>query len=423
MGAAGRWDSSLGRLDRDTGLPLLGTTVFGKLDGRFQAILSGRPNGKSGMKEVIEEAVKLSKEGQPCVLATVVRTKGSTPQKAGAMLLVREDGTGVGTLGGGCVEGDIWFAAKEILRQHGGPEFKDYYLNEDIAARDGLVCGGTMYFYLEPLWEPEDFSSIGSELVAAYEGGDAVGLATVVNVPEGADNLGAKLLLRLDGSVLGTLGDNQLDEKAIEVARKVAEVGNTESFTTGSGAEIFVEGFTTPPTLVMVGGGHVGKATADLAQSLGYRVYVVDDRPEFCNRERFPDAEQLVVAPYGSWADQVSLNVNSFVVVATRGHRFDDMALESALGTKARYIGLLGSRRKTIMIYRRLIEQGTPVDRLREVHAPIGLDIGGLTPEELAVSIMSEIIMVRRGGKGGPMGMDEWFIERAANIAERTVEV
>ncbi|MCH7713132.1 MAG: XdhC family protein [Chloroflexi bacterium] len=375
------------------------------------------------MKEVIEEAVKLSKEGQPCVLATVVRTKGSTPQKAGAMLLVREDGTGVGTLGGGCVEGDIWFAAKEILRQHGGPEFKDYYLNEDIAARDGLVCGGTMYFYLEPLWEPEDFSSIGSELMAAYEGGDAVGLATVVNVPEGADNLGAKLLLRLDGSVLGTLGDTELDEKAIEVARKVAEVGNTESFTTDTGAEIFVEGFTTPPTLVMVGGGHVGKATADLAQSLGYRVYVVDDRPEFCNRERFPDAEQLVVAPYGSWADQVSLNVNSFVVVATRGHRFDDMALESALGTKARYIGLLGSRRKTIMIYRRLIEQGTPVDRLREVHAPIGLDIGGLTPEELAVSIMSEIIMVRRGGKGGPMGMDEWFIERAANIAERTVEV
>ena len=375
------------------------------------------------MKEVIEEAVKLSKEGQPCVLATVVRTKGSTPQKAGAMLLVRQDGTGVGTLGGGCVEGDIWFAAKEILRQHGGPEFKDYYLNEDIAARDGLVCGGTMYFYLEPLWGPGDFSEIGSELMAAYEGGDAVGLATVVNVAEGATNLGAKLVLRLDGSVVGTLGDTKLDEKAIEVARQVAEVGSNESFTTDTGAEIFVEGFTTPPTLVMVGGGHVGKATADLAHSLGYRVYVVDDRPEFCNQERFPDVEQIVVAPYEKWADHVSLNVNSFVVVATRGHRFDDMALESALGTKARYIGLLGSRRKTIMIYRRLIELGTPVERLREVHAPIGLDIGGLTPEELAVSIMSEIIMVRRGGKGGPMGMDEWFIERAANIVQRAVEV
>ena len=376
------------------------------------------------MKEVIQEAVRLSEEGQPCVLATVVRTKGSTPQKAGAMLLVRQDGSGVGTLGGGCVEGDIWFAAKEILRQHGGPEFKDYYLNEDIAARDGLVCGGTMYFYLEPLWEPQGFASIGSEVLAAYEGGDAVGLATVVNVPsDGSGDLGAELLLRLDGSVVGTLGDRYSDDKAVEAARRVAEIGNTESFNTETGAEVFVEGFTTPPTLVMVGGGHVGKATADLAQSLGYQVYVVDDRPEFSNRERFPDAEQTLVTPYDKWADHVSLNLNTFIVVATRGHRFDDMALESALGTNARYIGLLGSRRKTIMIYRRLIEQGTPVERLRQVHAPIGLDIGGLTPEELAVSIMSEIIMVRRGGKGGSMGMDEWFIERAASSAQRAVEV
>ena len=109
------------------------------------------------MKEVIQEAVKQLDEGQECVLATVVRTKGSTPQKAGAKLLVRKDGSGVGTLGGGCVEGDIWFAAKEILRHRGGPEFRDYLLNEDIAARDGLVCGGTMYFFLEPLWDANSY--------------------------------------------------------------------------------------------------------------------------------------------------------------------------------------------------------------------------------------------------------------------------
>ncbi|PKB83210.1 MAG: hypothetical protein BZY88_02640 [SAR202 cluster bacterium Io17-Chloro-G9] len=375
------------------------------------------------MKEVIEEAVKLSKEGEPCVLATVVRTKGSTPQKAGAMLLVRQDGSGVGTLGGGCVEGDIWFAAKEILRQNGGPEFKDYYLNEDIAARDGLVCGGTMYFFLEPLRESQEFSAIGDEMMDAYEGGDAVGLATVVNVRDGAGNLGAKLLLRLDGSVTGTLGSPELDQQAIEVAQRVAEVGNTESFSTGTGVEVFVEGFTTPPTLIMVGGGHVGKATADLAYSMGYRVFVVDDRPEFANGERFPNVEQTVITPYDTWADQLTINVNSFVVVATRGHRFDDMALESALTSKARYIGLLGSRRKNMMIYRRLLAQGTPVDRLRQVHAPIGLDIGALTPDELAVSIMSEIIMVRRGGKGGTMSMGDWFVDRAASIVQKSVEV
>ena len=116
-------------------------------------------------------------------------------------------------------------------------------------------------------------------------------------------------------------------------------------------------------------------------------------------------------------------HVNSFVVVATRGHRYDDLALESALSTRARYIGLLGSRRKTLMIYQRLLQQGTPLERLKQVHAPVGLDIGALTPEELAVSIMSEIIMVRRGGKGGPMEMDEWYLQRVAEKADRTVNV
>ena len=375
------------------------------------------------MRDVIQGAVDGLKDGQPCVLATVVRTKGSTPQKAGAMLLVREDGSGLGTLGGGCVEGDIWFAAKEILRQNGGPEFKDYYLNEDIAARDGLVCGGTMYFYLEPLREPKDFLFIGSEIVDAYDGGQPVSLATVIKATEDGPPMGAKLLLRVDGSVSGSLGSAELDARAIEIAQKVADVGSNESFSTADGTEVFVEGFTTPPTLVMVGGGHVGKATADLAHSLGYRVYLVDDRPEFSNEERFPYAEKTVVATYDKWAEELDLNVNSFVVVATRGHRYDDMALESALRTCARYIGLLGSRRKTIMIYRRLLQQGVSLERIKEVYAPVGLNIGALEPAELAVSIMSEIIMVRRGGDGGRMQMGEWYVDRAANMPEHTVEV
>ncbi len=375
------------------------------------------------MKEVIQEAVNLLEQGQPCVLATVVRTKGSTPQKSGAMLLVREDGSGVGTLGGGCVEGDIWFAAKEIMRNHGGPEFKNYYLNEDIAARDGLVCGGTMYFFLEPFWEPDDFTELGHQLLDAYDGGEPLALATVVNVAAGQPGLGAKLLLRMDGAISGTLGSPELDQRAADVCRKVADVGAIESFTTDEGVEVFVEGFTTPPTLVQVGGGHVGKATADLAQTLGYRVVVVDDRPEFANPERFPYADETLVTDYESWSDHLSLNVNTFVVVATRGHRYDDMALESALKTRARYIGLMGSRRKTLMIYQRLLQQGITLERLKEVRSPIGLDIGALTPEEIAVSVMSEIIMTRRGGSGGVMQMDQWFLDRAAEKVARTVNV
>ena len=375
------------------------------------------------MKEVIKEAVDLLRKDQPCVLATVVRTKGSTPQKSGAMLLVKEDGTGVGTLGGGCVEGDIWFAAREMLRSNSGPEFKEYFLNEDIAARDGLVCGGTMYFYLEPMTDGKDFQDIGEKVLDAYEGGQPVALATVVADASKSGLLGSKLLLSVDGTVYGSLGSTALDKKATDIAMKVADLGAIESFITDEGLEVFIEGFTTPPTLIMVGGGHVGKATADLADSLGYTVQVVDDRPEFSNPERFPYANDTIVTSYEDWSKQIDINVNTFIVVATRGHRYDDMALESALETPARYIGLLGSRRKTLMIYHRLLTQGISVDRLKDVKSPIGLDIGALTPEELAVSIMSEIIMERRGGQGSPLQMGEWYLNRASNIVENSINV
>ena len=370
------------------------------------------------MKEVIQEAVKLLGEGEPCVLATVVRTKGSTPQKPGAKLLVRNDGSGVGTLGGGCVEGDIWFAAKEILRRQGGPEFRDYLLNEDIAARDGLVCGGTMYFFIEPLRDPQEFLTFGEEIMDAYRTGRPVGVATVVKAELGGGKMGSKILLHEDGSTHGSLGDVELDNLALEAARRVADLGTNEHITTHSGVELFVEGFTTPPTLVLVGGGHVAKATYTFARLLGYRVYVVDDRPQFANKERFPEAADTIVVPdYTKGLDQIPINANTFIVVATRGHWFDDLALEAAVRTPAKYVGLLGSRRKTILIYQRLVELGISPERLKEVHAPIGLNIGALSPEELAVSILSEIIMYRQGGSGGPMRMDEKYFDRAINKA------
>ncbi len=370
------------------------------------------------MKEVIEEAVRLAETEEPAVLATVVRTKGSTPQKPGAKLLVRKDGTGVGTLGGGCVEGDIWYAAKEILRRKGGPEFKDYFLNEEIAARDGLVCGGTMYFFIEPLWEPGEFLPFGREMMGAYESGNPVSVAMVVRSDSGRGVAGAKLLLREDGSTQGALGDPGLDGLALEAARRVADLGTNEHLITEDGTELYVEGFTTPPTLVLMGGGHVAKATYDLAVLLRYRIYVVDDRPEFANPERFPGAEDTVVVPdYARGLDQVPINANTFIVIATRGHWFDDLALEAAIRTPAKYVGLMGSTRKTILIYQRLAGLGIPAEKLRQVHAPIGLDIGALTPEEIAVSIMSEIVMFRHGASGGPMIMDDRYFDRAVGRA------
>ena len=369
------------------------------------------------MKEVIQEAVNLLEKGEACVLATVVRTRGSTPQKAGAKLLVRKDGTGVGTLGGGCVEGDIWFAAKEIMRFQGGPEFKDYFLNEEIAARDGLVCGGSMYFFLDPLREDTDFLPFAKEALKAYDGGPIVGMATVVRSPN-ADLLGARFMLREDGSTQGSLGDPKVEELALDAIRQVSNLGKNDTVLTSDGTELFVEGFTTPPTLVLMGGGHIGKATSTLAATLGFRTYVVDDRPEFANPDRFPEAAGTVIAPYSEGLAQVPINANTYIVVATRGHRQDDYALEAAIGTPATYVGLLGSKRKTLLIYRDLLEKGHSPEVLRSVRSPMGLDIGALTPEEIAVSIMSEIIMVRRGGHGGAMQMEDRYFNRALEQAK-----
>ena len=195
------------------------------------------------MREVIQEAVKLLEDQQPCVLATVVRTKGSTPQKPGAKLLVRKDGSGVATLGGGCVEGETYGTpAKEIMRRKGGPEFRDYLLNEDIAARDGLVCGGTMYFFIEPLWDPKEFLPFGLEMMGAYDSGNPIAVATVVRAGEGRGTVGAKVLLREDGSTYGSLGDPDLDSLALEAMARVTDLGTNEYQVTHPDVELYVEG-------------------------------------------------------------------------------------------------------------------------------------------------------------------------------------
>ena len=368
------------------------------------------------MKKIIEEALKLLEKQEPCVLASVVRTKGSTPQKAGAKLLVRQDGSFVGTLGGGCVEGDIWYAAKEILENHGGPEFRDYYLDEEMAARDGLVCGGTMYFFIEPFWSADAYLPFAMEINKAYQGGPAVAIATVVNDPAEHKIQGTKLLIREDGSTLGSLGVPELEQLVVKVGRKLAAYGDNEHVQAQDGTEIYVEGFTSPPTLVVMGGGHVGKAVYTLAATLGFRIYIVDDRPEFANKERFPEAVQTIEEDFAVGLEKVPINSNTYILVATRGHRYDDMAVEAAVKTSARYIGLLGSKRKNILICKDLLEQGVPLGRLKEIRAPVGLNIGAVTPEELAVSIIAEIIMCRRGGDGTPLKMDEKYM---SNIIQK----
>jgi xanthine dehydrogenase accessory factor len=376
------------------------------------------------MRDVFEEAVHQLEQGGPVVVATVVRTKGSTPQKPGAKLLVREDGSGVGTLGGGCVEGDIWYAAKELMRRGGAAQHREYQLNEELAAEDGLVCGGTMYFLIDPAYEPQQLLPYAREIDAAYRGEAPVALATVV-VPGDGNRVqtGAKLFIRADGSTEGTLGEPGIDRKAADLGRELMAHGRSEYVATEDGVEYFVEAYTTPPQLVICGGGHVSKAIAPLAKPLGFRLFITDDREEFANSDRFPEADiVLPVKPEDALA-QLPINANTFIVIATRGHRDDNVALDAAAKTSARYIGLMGSRRKTILIYEDLIRSGVSIERIKEIRSPIGLDIHARTPEEIAVSIMAEVLMFRLGGTGAPMLLDESRVDRIRERVEESVPV
>jgi len=365
------------------------------------------------MSDFIKETVRLLEKGEPHVVATVVKTQGMTPQKAGAKQLIRQDGTSVGTLGGGCVEGDIWHFAKEMLREHQGPQFLDYHLDADMAAEDGLVCGGKMYFFVEPTWESEMLLPFAREIQKASVSGPAVAVATVVQSKRPGPRLGSRLLIREDGSSVGSLGDESLQAEICRRGRQIAPFAGNDTIKWPDGTEIYVEGFTTPPTLIIMGGGHIGRSVAALALTLGLQLIVVDDRPEFANQQRFPGARQTVVAPFDEALNRVDVAFNSFILIATRGHRFDDMATLAAVGTPARYIGLLGSKRKNMLIFRELLKQGVSLDKINQIHAPVGLDIGALTPEELAVSIVAELVQTIRGGAGGALKMSDKEVAEA----------
>ena len=366
------------------------------------------------MKKVFEEAKHLLQSNGRFAIATVVETRGSTPQKPGAKLLVKEDGQGIGTLGGGCVEGDIWFAAKEMLFDKAPPQKKDYLLNEDIAAREGLVCGGTMTFYIEQISNNDSFGTFVNDIVSAYNGSEPVALATITNAKGSREFIGSKMLIRNDKSTTGTLGTNALDLHALHLAEEVMSMGRNLHIATDTGEEMFIEGYTSPPTIVLMGGGHIAKSIASLAEHLQYRLFVMDDRAEFSNKNRFPYATDTIVSSYDTGLESFPIAENTAIIIATRGHYFDDIALESALKTKAKYIGLVGSKRKTILIYKELLKKKISPETLKKVYAPVGLDIGAISPEEIAVSIMAQVVQFYMGGSGKALTMEEKRIEKFA---------
>jgi xanthine dehydrogenase accessory factor len=259
-------------------------------------------------KEVFAAVAEALDRGEPAALVTIVSARGSTPQRVGAKMLVFGDGRIVGTIGGGCYENDAFWKAREALT-HRRPQMVHYELSDDFAQETGLICGGQMDVYIEPI-EPS-------------------------------------------------------------------------------------------PELYVIGAGHVGFHLARLAHEVGFRVHVVDDREKFANTERFPDAAEVVVGDIPSWLAQASLPPHAYAVIVTRGHTNDLDALRALAPRELRYLGLIGSRAKVARIYDALLAEQTPADLLKRVHAPIGLDIGAVTPQEIAVSILAELIAVKHGKVAG----------------------
>jgi xanthine dehydrogenase accessory factor len=317
------------------------------------------------------------------MLATIVWASGSTPAPTQSKMLLDYEGSRIaGTIGGGCVEDAIMrrCAALEDKRR---AIIMDFELNDD-EAESGLICGGNLKVLLEPISNTQ--LNIYNTLVDRFD----AGLASVV-VTE-IDFIGTikKYLLDHEFKVAG--GDfNNITFIPKSIFTKFEPAIQKDGNTTN----IFepIEGRS---SLFIFGGGHVGRAVAKSANIAGFRVTVVDDRIEFASKDSQPDAEEVICLPFRNISDNINIPSNAYTVIVTRGHRYDELVLDQVIRFKPKYIGMIGSKRKVLVAFQHLIEKGYDEKELDQVFAPVGLDIGAVTVEEIAISITAEMISVKR---------------------------
>ncbi len=354
------------------------------------------------MKDIFSEALDLISSGQNAAMSTIVSSKGSLPMSKKAKMLVRPDGQIVGTVGGGCLEADVWAEAREVM-ESGLPTLQRFILTEEHAGENGLNCGGNVEIFTEPLYKgrSEDVLENVAEVRKARDSGV---LATLVSGGDPA-KWSAKLLVRADGTTVGSLGWAEADAAILsEVAEmetipeNLLEVMSLDVSDSEGPLKIFMESICPEPTLYLFGGGHVSFAIARVAATVGFRIVVIDDRPMFANKERFPMADETLTLEMETALEHLEIDDLSYIVAVTRGHQHDKPVVEQAVWTNAAYIGMIGSRRKIALMWKELEAKGISRHRLEEIHAPIGLDIGADSPEEIAISVVSELIQARRSG-------------------------
>ncbi|MDQ7096892.1 XdhC family protein [Desulfosporosinus sp. PR] len=360
-------------------------------------------------KEVFLALKKAYEQNLEVVLVTITSVLGSTPRKPGAKMLVFSDGMIAGTIGGGCGEAEARQEALHVLQTCTS---KIYYLNmtADIAQDEGMVCGGTMELFMDYLGfqGPVDQTGLYKDYLAALdEGCGNPILVTVIEAPE-EGLIGNKLVFKDTGDVKGDLGLEDLKRVALEKAkisgnrcqplliRLNSDFEPCETSATQAAFRLLLEPPTTLVQLLILGAGHIAHPLAIMAKILGYEVTVVDDRPSFANSVRFNTADRVICNDFERALDDIPINPHTFVVIVTRGHRYDKVCLKKVIYQPAAYVGMIGSRRRVKALKAELEEEGVPGELLQKLYSPIGLNIGAETPEELAVSILSELIKVQK---------------------------
>ena len=338
--------------------------------------------------EIYKKAVQLLKKGENLALVTVIFTTGSTPGKVGYKMLVwGEHGETIGTVGGGLTEAEMINAAQNMLPKTENQVFR---FDLDGIENDGKpLCGGAIEFLIETF--DKKTLQLFKELSAIIENAGRGALVSIISPKKSPK----KIFLKNVGQI-GTATDTNLTPEAIASIRKLVAKEQSAKIALENGVEIFIEAISEQPMVFIFGAGHLSYYISRYAKSLNFRVTVCDDRAEFANKKRFPDSNNVIVENFESIFDKIDIDKNSYIVIVTKGHKLDEIVLEKAVKTNAKYIGMIGSERKTVTILKRLSERGIPEETLRRVYSPIGISIGAVTPQEIALSIVCELVKIRR---------------------------
>jgi len=336
------------------------------------------------MRDIIEHLDRWLEEGKRIALATVIQTWGSSPRAVGAKMAVTQAGEIAGSVSGGCVEGAVAETALQVL-ETGQPRLLHFGVADEAAWEVGLSCGGQIDVFVNPL-----DAAFYRSARAALAQESTFAIATLLSGPP--QTSGKALIVRPDGSFEGDLESGQAE--VLQATLQVLQTGRSGRATIQE-AEVFCEVYLPAPTLVMIGGAHIAIALAALAKTLGYRTIVIDPRRAFGSPERFPHVDRLIQA----WPDealaQIELNASTAVAMLTHDPKLDDPALKVVLPSPAFYVGALGSRKTQEARRQRLLTEGVDPTLLARLYGPIGLDIGAQTPEEIALSILAEVVAAR----------------------------